>query len=272
MQASVAMQTSMPTAGAAVLAPARVLSEVGRAAIRCSTCNLKEHCMPRGLEVDEMRLLDRLVARRGRLRKGETVFRAGEKFTSLCAIHSGSCKTVLLGEDGQEQVAGYHMTGDIIGTGGIGAGSYDCEAVALEDMEICWLPFDRIEELARQNTEFQRALNRMLSREIVRGRHVTMMLGTMRADQRLATFLLDLSRRYQQRGYSSVEYVLRMTREEIGSYLGLKLETVSRLFSRFHQEGVIKVQGRVVKLIDRTSLMGLVGNEFERRTTGVLAA
>ena len=243
--------------------PKATLREVGRDAARCSMCNLNGHCLPRGLEASEMHVLDRLVGRRIRLRKGETLFRAGERFTSLYAMRSGSCKTVLPGEDGHDQVAGYHMAGDVIGTDGIGADQHDCEAIALEDMEICALPFERVEEIARQNVRFQRSVNRLLSREITRERRVTLILGTMHADQRLATFLLDLALRYQERGYSSVEFVLRMTREEIGSYLGLKLETVSRLFSRFHEEGLIQVHGRVVKLIDRVALKQIVGGEGE---------
>jgi len=165
------------------------------------------------------------------------------------------------GEDGHDQVAGYHMAGDLIGTDGIGGYSHDCEAIALEEMEVCVLPFNRCEELARQSAQFQRRLYRLLSQEITRERRVTMILGTMRAEQRLATFLLDLAQRYQERGYSSVEFVLRMTREEIGSYLGLKLETVSRLFSRFHEEGLIQVHGRVVKLLDRIALRNVVAQE-----------
>ena len=217
--------------------------------------------MSSGLAPDQMRQLESMLARRIRLRKGETLFRAGEKFTSLYAVRSGSCKTVMPGEDGHDQVAGYHMAGDVLGTDGIGAENHDCEAVALEDMELCTLPFNRCEELARQSAPFQRRLHRLLSKEITRERRITMMLGTMRADQRLATFLLDLAQRYQERGYSSVEFVLRMTREEIGSYLGLKLETVSRLFSRFHEEGLIQVHGRVVKLLDRVALRKVVAQD-----------
>jgi len=165
---------------------------------------------------------------------------------------------VLPGENGEDQVAGYHMPGDVIGTDGIGADSHDCEAIALEGMAVGVLPFPRVEEFARQNHQFQRRLNRLLSQEITRERRVTMILGRMRAEQRLATFLLDLAHRYQVRGYSSVEFVLRMTREEIGSYLGLKLETVSRLFSRFDDEGLVEVNGRGVKLLDRIALRMLV--------------
>ena len=130
------------------------------------------------------------------------------------------------------------MPGEIIGTDGIGTDSHGCQAVALEDTEVCALPFERIEALGRQNVRFQHNLHRLLSREIARERAVMMLLGTMHAEQRLAAFLLDLSQRYEVRGYSSSEFVLRMTREEIGSYLGLKLETVSRLFSRFQREGL----------------------------------
>jgi CRP/FNR family transcriptional regulator len=237
------------------------LRDLTRATTPCSICNLKDRCMPSGVEPEELVQMDPLVARRIRLHKGDALFRAGERFTSLYAIRSGSCKTVLPGEDGQDQVAGYHMAGDVIGTDGIGTEAHDCEAIALEDMEVCGLPFDRVEEFARQNAHFQRSLTRLLSREITRERRVTMILGTMHADQRLATFLLDLAHRYHERGYSSVEFVLRMTREEIGSHLGLKLETVSRLFSRFHEEGLIQVHGRVVKLLDRNALRKVVGHE-----------
>lgn len=258
MQAITAVHTVTPFARVATSAPKVTLHEVGRSMAPCSMCHLKARCMPSGLEPESVHLVDALVGRRIRLRKGEALFRAGEKFTSLYAVRSGSCKTVLPGEDGHDQIAGYHMPGDVIGTDGIGADSHDCEAVALEDMEVCGLPFNRVEELARQSHPFQRRLNRLLSQEITRERRVTMILGTMRADQRLATFLLDLAQRYQERGYSSVEFVLRMTREEIGSYLGLKLETVSRLFSRFHEEGLIQVHGRVVKLLDRVALKRVV--------------
>ena len=242
-------------------APKAKLWEIGPGTALGALGSMGDCCIPGGLESAEMHLLDRLVGRRIRLRKGDVLFRAGERFTSLYAVRSGSCKTVLPGEDGHDQVAGYHIAGDIIGTDGIGADRHDCEAIALEDMDTCALPFERVEELAREDIPFQRSLNRLLSREITRERRVTLILGTMHADQRLATFLLDLAQRYQERGYSSVEYVLRLTREEIGSYLGLKLETVSRLFSRFHEEGLIQVHGRVVKLIDRVALKRILGHE-----------
>jgi CRP/FNR family transcriptional regulator len=236
-----------------------VLRDVNRGQTLCSSCKLRDLCLSDGLDAETLRQIDALVTIRTLLRKGAMLYRAGACFSALYAIRSGSCKTVVLSRDGQSQVAGYHMAGDIIGAGGIGTGVYDCEAVMLEDTEICALPFQQVAELSRRNSSLQHNLHRLFSREIARQRNVMMLLGTMDAEQRLATFLLDLSERYQERGYSSREFVLRMTREEIGSYLGLKLETVSRLFSRFQREGLIQVQGRVVKLLDLPTLRQLVG-------------
>jgi CRP/FNR family transcriptional regulator len=232
--------------------------ELSRGRATCPTCRLKDLCLSEGLDADAIRELDSLVTEGIRLRKNETLFRAGDHFSALYAIRSGSCKTVSLSENGYDQVAGYHMAGDIIGTDGIGNDSHGCQAVALEDTEVCALPFKRIEALSRQSPQFQHNLHRLLSREITRERGMMMLLGTMHAERRLAAFLLDLSQRYQIRGYSSCEFVLRMTREEIGSYLGLKLETISRLFSRFQRDGLLQVQGRVVKLLDRISLKRLL--------------
>ena len=249
-----------------------VLRDVSRNALSCVGCSVRKICMPVETESPETQaLFEQLVASRIRLHKGDTLFRAGDRFAALYAIRVGSCKTVTLTDDGNELVSGVrlepladgprrgvHQPGEIIGVEGIGNDVHACQAVALEDTEVCVLPFDRVEQLAHRDASFQRRLYRLLSTAIVRERTATTMLGTMRAEQRLASFLLDLSSRYQARGYSSTEFVLRMTREEIGSHLGLKLETVSRLFSRFDEEGLIEVQGRVIKLRDRIGLQQLV--------------
>jgi CRP/FNR family transcriptional regulator len=235
-----------------------LLRDVSRRQTLCSSCKLRGLCFSEGLDAEALHQIDELVTTRTWLHKGATLFRAGTRFNTLYAIRSGSCKTVVLSLDGQGQVAGYHMAGDIIGSDGIGTGVHGCEAVMLEDTEVCSLPFQQVEELSRRNSHLQRNVHRLLSREIARERNIMMLLGTMRAEQRLVAFLLDLSERYQERGYSSREFVLRLTREEIGSYLGLKLETVSRLFSRFQREGLIQVQGRVVKLLDLPTLKQIV--------------
>lgn len=226
----------------------------------CANCNVRKLCLSGGLEADALRGLDAMVTSQTRLRRGDTLYRAGESFTALYAIRVGSCKTTVLAEDGCEQITGYHMPGDIIGLDGIGTGRHACQAVALEDSEVCALPFARLEELARTFHPLQHNLHQVLSRDIGRDQKMMLMLGSRRGEERLAAFLLNLSDRYQQRGYSSTEFVLRLTREEIGSYLGLKLETVSRLFSRFQEHRLLQTQGRNVKLFDLAALSQLAGH------------
>jgi CRP/FNR family transcriptional regulator len=225
----------------------------------CATCTMRELCLPVGLDRDALKSLEDSLAARRRLKKAEALYRAGDAFSALYAVRVGSLKTTVLAEDGREQVAGYHMIGDLIGLDGIGTEKHGCDAIALEDSEVCVLPFSRLEELARTLPALQHNLHRFIAREITRDHNVMLLLGSMRAEERLATFLMNLSERYRRRGYSSTEFVLRMTREEIGSYLGLKLETVSRLFSRFQEEGLLQVQGRAVKILDLAGFRQLIG-------------
>jgi len=227
-------------------------------AASCSKCNLRELCLPGALGADDLARVDNLVYARRRLKKGESLYQAGAAFNAVYAIRSGSFKASLLDNDGREQVAGFFMGGELLGLDGLGSGAYHAAAVALEDSEVCVLPYALIEELAREIPALQRRLHSVLAREIVRDHGVMMLLGTMRAEQRLATFLLNLSARFLRRGYSASEFRLRMTREEMGSYLGLKLETVSRLFSQFHEAGLIEVDHRHVRIRDTQGLQRLL--------------
>lgn len=225
----------------------------------CMNCSVRELCLPVGVDREGLHQIDALVTDRVHLKKGDTLYRAGDPFAALHAIRVGSCKTTVLSEKGHEQVAGYHMIGDIVGMDGIATERHGGQAVALEDSEVCVLPFDRLEDLARHLVPLQRNLHKVLSTEIARDHKVMLVLGSMSAEERLAVFLLDLSQRYRERGYSATEFVLRLTREDIGSYLGLKLETVSRLLSRFQAAGLVQVQGRVVQLLDLPALKQLAG-------------
>jgi CRP/FNR family transcriptional regulator len=228
--------------------------------VACSNCNLRELCMPVGLGEHELKRLDDLVAVRRKVKRGETLFANGEKFTSLYAIRTGFFKTCLATEDGRDQVTGFQMAGEIIGLDGIVDDQHSCDAVALEDAEVCVMPFDRIEEISREVMALQHHVHKIMSREIVREHGVMLLLGSMRAEERLAAFLLNLVQRLHARGFSQSELVLRMTREEIGSYLGLKLETVSRTFSKFVEDGILEVKQRHVRILDAESLQGLVNN------------
>jgi CRP/FNR family transcriptional regulator len=226
--------------------------------VACSSCNLRELCLPVGLSDTDMQRLDSLVETRRTLRRGEALYSAGESFKSLFAVRTGFFKTRVTAEDGRDQVTGFQMAGELLGFDGIGTENHTCDAVALEDSQVCVIPFDQLESLSRQFGDLQRQLHKVMSREIVREHGVMLLLGSMRAEERLATFLLNLTQRLQARGFSGSSLVLRMTREEIGSYLGLKLETVSRAFSKFHEDGVLEVRQRQLRVLDVEALRSLV--------------
>ncbi|MEE9331704.1 MAG: fumarate/nitrate reduction transcriptional regulator Fnr [Methylophilaceae bacterium] len=225
--------------------------------VACSNCNLRELCMPPGLSSEEINRLDTLVSSRIKVKQGEVLFNLGDDFTSLYAIRTGFFKTSITSTDGREQVTGFQMAGEIIGLDGIVNDHHNCNAVALEDADICVMPFAKIEEYSREFPILQRHVHKVMSREIVRENGVMMLLGNMRAEERLAAFLLNLAQRLHARGFSQTEVVLRMTREEIGSYLGLKLETISRTFSKFSQDGIIEVKQRYIRIIDAEALKKL---------------
>ena len=216
----------------------------------CSNCNLHELCLPLGLTHIEMQRLDDLVSARRRVKRGEHLYRAGQAFDTIYAIRSGFFKTDVLMEDGRDQVTGFQMTGELLGLDGISTEFHTCNALALEDSEVCTIPFSHLESLSREIPNLQKHFHKVMSREIVRDHGVMLLLGTMRAEERLAAFLLNLSQRFTARGFSHSEFYLRMTREEIGSYLGLKFETVSRAFSRFQDEGLVAVQQKHIRILN----------------------
>ncbi len=217
--------------------------------------------MPLGLNESEMERVDEVVATRRKVARGDNLFRNGDKFNALYAIRTGFFKTRISAEDGRDQVTGFQMAGEIIGLDGIVSDHHTCDAVALEDAEVCVMPFDRIEELSREITSLQRHVHKIMSREIVRENGVMLLLGSMRAEERLAAFLLNLVQRLHARGFSQSELVLRMTREEIGSYLGLKLETVSRTFSKFAEDGIVEVKQRHVRILNSEGLKLIVNTQ-----------
>jgi len=219
----------------------------------CSTCNLREVCLPCGMNGQDAGVLDDLSYTRKRVKRGETLFHAGVAFEALYAVRSGFFKSSTLLEDGRDQVTGFHMAGELVGLDGIASGAHASDVIALEDSEVCIIPYARLEE-----PTMQRQLHKVMSRELVRDHGVMLLLGTMRAEERLAAFLLNLSTRFTARGYSPSEFHLRMTREELGSYLGLSLETVSRLFSRFQDDGIIAVRQKHIRILDVAALKAVV--------------
>ena len=220
----------------------------------CSNCNLRELCLPVGLSTEQVDRLDQLVAQRRSVPRGESLFRHGDTFNSLFAVRTGFFKTAVSADDGRDQVTGFQMSGELLGLDGIGNGQHNCDAIALEDSTVCVIPYQQLETISQEITDLQRVFHKIMSREIVQDHRVMLLLGSMRAEERLAAFLLNLTQRLHQRGFSRNELVLRMTREEIGSYLGLKLETVSRTFSKFQEEGILEVKQRQIRIVDHAAL------------------
>jgi CRP/FNR family transcriptional regulator, anaerobic regulatory protein len=228
-------------------------------AVACSDCNLREICLPAGLTKDEMDLIDsRLVVSRRKVARGHRLFQAGDRFESLYALWTGFFKTAIASKEGREQVTGFQMAGELIGLDGIGNRVHEVDAVALEDSQVCVIPYTELESLAHELNSFQQQFHRVMSREIVRNHGVMLLLGSMHAEERLAAFLLNLVHRQRARGFSSSAIVLRMSREEIGSFLGLKLETVSRTFSRFQANGLLFVRHRQIQVVDPVGLQALI--------------
>ncbi|WP_175730051.1 helix-turn-helix domain-containing protein [Burkholderia ambifaria] len=252
--------TAFATAPPAAARPPMPLHAVARTdiakhpAARCSVCAMRSMCLPPDLTADEYGRLDAIICSTRHVRQGDSLFRTDDPFQSIYAVRAGSFKTVMMHRDGREHVNGFQIAGETLGMDGIGTGRHCCDAIALEDSVVCIIPFVALEAACREMKSMQHFLYQMLSSEIVRESSQMLLLGTMSAEQRVAHFLLNLSSRFEARGYSASEFNLRMTREEIGCYLGMKLETVSRMFSRFHRESLVETRGKRVRIIDAQAL------------------
>lgn len=236
---------------------ASVTSLNSRVQAKCGSCALNTMCLPQGLDEADTGRLDRIVARRRRLERGESLFATGDTFKNLYAVRFGHLKTFRLTPAGDQQVVGFYMTGEVLGLDAIGAERHHSSAEALEDSEICEIPFERLGELFGQLPTMQRHFHRLMSQEIMREQSAMMFLGSMMAEQRLALFLLNLGKLYAARGYSATAFQLRMSREDIGNYLGMTIESVSRLLLRFKEKGWLRVAQREIELLDRASIEAL---------------
>ncbi len=222
--------------------------------VPCSQCKMRPQCLPADLTAAESDLVDKgLVEGQRKVARGAYLYRVGDSFDAVFAVRTGFFKAVVASDQGLEQVTGFHMLGELLGLGGID-GRHEVDAVALEDSQVCVISYARLSSLLRELPTLQQHFHRLMSREIA-GDHLAMLqLGSMHAEERLAAFLLNLMNRLQARGFSESSVLLRMSREEIGSYLGLKAESVSRTFSRFHATGLLSVQQREIHITDLAGL------------------
>ncbi len=235
--------------------PVRDKPAAGRSTTtRCADCLQQSLCMPPDLGAKDAARVDAITDSTRLVRRGETLYRSSNAFESIYAVRVGSFKTVIVHRDGLEHVTGFYLAGDMLGLDGVSTDTHVCDAIALEDSMVCVIPFKLLSTVCRDIEPMQHHVHRMLSGEIVRKASLLMQFGTMSASQRVAAFLIDLSERFKARGYSAQEFNLRMTREEIGSYLGMKLETVSRMFSRLQDDGLVDSSGKQVIIRDMDGL------------------
>lgn len=239
--------------------PINVVAQLNIPALKasCSACSMHQLCLPMGLDEGDMGRLDKIIGQRRRLEKDERLYKMDEPFRNLFAIRFGHFKTYQNNAAGEQQITGFQMAGELLGMDAISGDRHHCDAVALEDSEVCEIPFTRLEDLFGEVPTLLRHFHRIMSQEITREQNVMLLLGNMRAEQRFAVFLVNLSTRYAARGYSPNRFQLRMSREDIGNYLGLTIESISRLLSRFKKQGWVQVDKREVTLLDPVMLRAL---------------
>ncbi|MEH6579204.1 MAG: fumarate/nitrate reduction transcriptional regulator Fnr [Amphritea sp.] len=225
----------------------------------CSTCSLSSLCLPVSLNMTEMERLDNIIDKSRPLKKGEHLFHQGETFSSVYALRAGSIKTYTLTNEGEEQITGFYFPGELVGMSGFDSGEYPVSAKILETTTVCEIPFERLDDLSGQMPELRRQILRTLSKEIRDDQQMMLLLSKKNAEQRVATFLVKLSSRFKVRGYSAANFRLSMSRNEIGNYLGLAVETVSRIFTRFQKMELIQVDGKEIQLTNLEDMYNLSG-------------
>ncbi|MBD3609764.1 MAG: fumarate/nitrate reduction transcriptional regulator Fnr [Gammaproteobacteria bacterium] len=233
--------------------------DIAKIKVACQNCSLHQLCLPMGVDGEDLQKLDEIIKRRRPVKRGDDLFQVGDGFRAIYAVRSGSIKTYTPTHDGQEQVTGFHLPGEILGLDAISNSIHPCTAKSLETSSVCEIPFDRLEELGHQIPSLQRQMFKVMSREIFEEESHMLLLGKRNAEERLAAFLLSVSRRFKRRGFSDTEFNLSMSRNDIGNYLGLAVETVSRMFTRFQDDGVVEVDRKSVKILDMERLHRLAG-------------
>ncbi|HUW37379.1 MAG TPA: fumarate/nitrate reduction transcriptional regulator Fnr [Rhodocyclaceae bacterium] len=243
------------------IVPTRLADRTACAPIACKNCGVYQLCLPLGLDGSDLALLDSIVRRKEVYKRGQVLFRSGDRFDYVYAIRSGSVKTSVSSDDGRVQITGFHIAGELLGLSALASGHYSGEARALETISVCKVEASRLDEIAREIPSVQYQMLKIMSGQIRRDEELMLLLGTRRAEERLAAYLLGLSRRFASRNYSPKQFRLSMSRKDIGNYLGMAEETVCRILTRFHEDGLITAERRMVRLNDLVRLHALARND-----------
>ncbi|ASP47177.1 fumarate/nitrate reduction transcriptional regulator Fnr [Cognaticolwellia beringensis] len=222
--------------------------------IHCQNCSISELCLPFSLNDHELETLDNIIDRKLPIQKGEQIFNDGQPMKALYAIRSGTFKTYTINKQGEEQITGFHLAGDLLGFDAIANAEHPSFAKALETSMVCEIPYNTLDNLSNSMPKLKKQILRMMSTEIREDHEMLTLLNRKNAEQRLATFISTLSIRYHARGLSASEFRLSMTRSDIGNYIGLTVETISRLLNRFHKNGLITVDGKLITILDINKL------------------
>lgn len=222
--------------------------------VSCTNCRLNGICLPLALDLHEVEQLDEIIHRSRPLQKGEHLYRQDQPFTSVFAVRSGSIKAYAITDCGQEQVTGFYFPGEVLGMDGIAKNKYASSARALETAAVCEIPFDKLGELSQRLPSLQRHFFQLMSQEIAEDQLLLTLLSKNTADQRIATLMLSISARNKRRKLSAANFRLPMSRTDIGNYLGLTVETVSRVLSRFQKMGMLAVDNKEITITDAEML------------------
>lgn len=226
---------------------------------QCQCCSLSALCLPIALADEDVNRLDQIIERKRPLKKGEILFRQGQKFDSVFAVRTGTLKTFNITNSGEEQITGFYCPSELVGLSGINNSVYPVSAKALETTTVCEIPFSHLEHLSTQIPSLKHQLFRVMSRKICDDQQMMVLLGKKNADEKVASFIMNLSDRFKMRGYSATAFRLAMSRGEIGNYLGLAVETVSRVMTRFQKNELIQVDGKEISIVDLKEIQKLVG-------------
>jgi len=230
----------------------------------CGNCGLATMCLPLALTQPEMTQLDGIIKKSAPYRRGESIFRQGDAFTSIYAVRAGMVKSTVINARGEEQITGFYFPGELVGLNSLHEDFYSGTSIALETVSVCEIPFVKLDELSALLPELRRQLMRQMSQEISDEQNMMLVLAKTSAEEKLGNFLIRLSLRFKRLGFSATQFRLTMSRVDIGNYLGLAVETVSRTFTKLQHRGVIKVEGKEVAILDMEGLACLNDTGEER--------
>ncbi|MFQ5659646.1 MAG: fumarate/nitrate reduction transcriptional regulator Fnr [Gammaproteobacteria bacterium] len=254
------------------MSPTHQIFDISKFKVSCGDCSLAELCLPWGLGMDDLDQLEKIVKSTKPLQRGDYLYRSGDRFQHIYAVRSGAIKSYRATEDGNEQILGFYLPGELLGLDAVEQKKHKCTTVALETSSCCAIPFARLEELSQQLPGLQHQMYRLMSRELSTENESLLLLGKKGAEEKIATFLLNLSARLHLLGYSATEFRLPMSRQEIGNYLGLTVETVSRTFSRLQRDKLIAIERKLITIAERDVLHSMCAGYKERAEDGHSAA